>query len=187
MYNHQEYTANYPDSFKLNLRILSDALSDRFSDIRIKAESDLQCLCGIRIFQMGKALFSKYIYLIPASQITKAICYYDHANFLIAGSADLSEFSDSAHILCVGEESDFPEILNLVQQTFEKYQNWDKQLQNALQSPIPSMKCWKPVCRFLIIRSSPMTPTSTFCPVLDRYGACPYGNGILEPAGLRFP
>ena len=47
MYNHQEYTANYPDSFKLNLRILSDALSDRFSDIRIKAESDLQCLCSL--------------------------------------------------------------------------------------------------------------------------------------------
>ena len=137
MYNHQEYTANYPDSFKLNLRILSDSLSDRFSDIRIKAGSDPQCLCGIRIFQMGKALFSKYIYLIPASQISRAICYYDHANFLIAGTADLSEFSDSAHILCVGEESDFPEILNLVQQTFEKYLNWDKQLQNALQSSDP--------------------------------------------------
>ena len=91
MYNHQEYTANYPDSFKLNLRILSDSLSDHFSDIRIKAGSDPQCLCGIRIFQMGKALFSKYIYLIPASQITRAICYYDHANFLILLIFSVSE------------------------------------------------------------------------------------------------
>ena len=137
MYHYQEYTVNYPDSFKLNLQILSDALSERFSDIRIKSESDPQCLCGVRIFQMGKALLSKYIYLIPASQVTKAICYYDHANFLIAGFADLSSFSSSAHILCAGNESDFPEILNLVQQTFEKYLNWDKQLQNALQSSDP--------------------------------------------------
>ena len=175
MYNHQEYTANYPDSFKLNLRILSDALSDRFSDIRIKAESDLQCLCGIRIFQMGKALFSKYIYLIPASQITKAICYYDHANFLIL------------LIFSVLEKN----------RTFQRSSIWcSKPLRNIrtgtnscrmpCKVPIPSMKCWKPVCPFLIIRSSPMTPTSTFCPVLGRYGACPYGNGIPEPAGLRF-
>ena len=137
MYNQQEYTTNYPDSFKLNLRILSDALSERFPNIRTKAGTDPQCLCGVRIFQMGKALFSKYIYLIPASHVTKAIQYYDHASFLVAGTADLSNFSDSAHILSVGEESDFPEILNLVQQTFEKYQAWDRQLQNALQNSDP--------------------------------------------------
>ncbi len=137
MYNQQEYDPNYPDSFKLNLKILSDALSERFTNIRTKAGTDPQCLCGVRIFQMGKALFSKYIYLIPASHVTKAIQYYDHASFLVAGTSDLSCFSDSARILSVGEEADFPEILNLVQQTFEKYQAWDRQLQNALQSSDP--------------------------------------------------
>ena len=137
MYNQQEYDPNYPDSFKLNLKILSDALSERFTNIRTKAGTDPQCLCGVRIFQMGKALFSKYIYLIPSSHVTKAIQYYDHASFLVAGAADLSCFSDSARILSVGEEADFPEILNLVQQTFEKYQAWDRQLQNALQSSDP--------------------------------------------------
>lgn len=137
MYNHQEYTVQSPDSFKLNLQILFDSLSERFSMIKIKADSDPQCLCGIRMFQMGKALFSKYIYLVPASQITQAIRYYDHISLLIAGDADLSAFSDSARILSVGNESDFPEILNLVQQIFEKYQTWDKHLQNALQSSDP--------------------------------------------------
>ena len=137
MYNQQEYDPNYPDSFKLNLKILSDALSERFTNIRTKAGTDPQCLCGVRIFQMGKALFSKYIYLIPSSHVTKAIQYYDHASFLVAGTSDLSCFSDSARILSVGEEADFPEILNLVQQTFEKYQAWDRQLQNALQSSDP--------------------------------------------------
>ena len=110
MYNQQEYDPNYPDSFKLNLKILSDALSERFTNIRTKAGTDPQCLCGVRIFQMGKALFSKYIYLIPSSHVTKAIQYYDHASFLVAGAADLSCFSDSARILSVGEEADFPEI-----------------------------------------------------------------------------
>lgn len=137
MYNKQVPTNNYPDSFKLNLQIISDDLSERFSDISIRASSDPQCLCGVRVFQMGKALFSKYIYLLPASQVTKAVRYYDHASFLIAGEADLSCFSDTVHILSVGDESDFSEILNLVQQTFEKYQTWDKCLQNALQSPDP--------------------------------------------------
>ena len=137
MYNNQEFNTYYPDSFKLNLKILSDDLSDRFTDIHIRAYPDPQCLCGIRIFQMGKALFSKYIYLIPASQVSKALHYYENACFLIAGDTDLSCFADSARILSVGEESDLAEILNLVQQTFEKYQKWDKQLQNALQSSDP--------------------------------------------------
>ena len=32
MYNNQEFHTYYPDSFKLNLKILSDDLSDRFTD-----------------------------------------------------------------------------------------------------------------------------------------------------------
>ena len=55
----------------------------------------------------------------------------------MVGSGDLSCFSESCRILHIKGTLSFSEVFNQIQQTFDRYSDWDSKLQLALGSIDP--------------------------------------------------
>ena len=123
--------------FHLSTKILYDTFADSSLDILSYNESDELQLDGVRVYQPKHILHDNYIYVILASQCSEILAAYPKICFLVAGTADLSCFHPDATVLMVGKESDFPAIINLAQQTFEKYSAWDLELHLAINSDTP--------------------------------------------------
>lgn len=123
--------------FRLNMQILADALSEKYHNIELTVQSDVQHLEGFRVYQPGKPLFAKYIYLLRDEELNPSLFQTQGMSFLIAGHVDATQFHFTCPILQVGTSEDFIELLNILQQTFEKYGIWDRSLQSALHSENP--------------------------------------------------
>lgn len=123
--------------FHLNMQILADEILLYYSNTDFFRGKDPAVLDGIRFYQKNRPLSRRYVYLITASQVTGDLRALDSSSFIVAGKADPENFSESSTVLIVGEEEDLPEIFSLAQQIFEKYHDWDRQLQLALNSTNP--------------------------------------------------
>ena len=123
--------------FHLNLQILADDFADKASDVSIFCKEDSLTLDGLRMYQPNRPLHSEFLYLIPGNSLNDEFRRYDNISFAVIGHADLSVFSDSCRVLLISGKLSFSEIFNQLQQTFEKYHNWDSQLQLALGSINP--------------------------------------------------
>ncbi len=127
--------------FHLSTQILFDVFADSSLDIMSYNESGDLHLDGVRIYQKKKILHANYVYVLQASQCDDSLSSYTDICFLIAGTTNVDFFHPSSTVLMVGKEKDFPEIINLAQQTFERYSNWDLQLHLAMngENPIEDM------------------------------------------------
>lgn len=123
--------------FHLSTRILYDTFDDSSLDILSYNENGNLQLDGVRLYQKYKILHANYVYVLLASQCDEDLSKYKDICFLIAGKTDFSLFDSSCTVLMVGKEQDLPEIINLAQQTFERYSNWDLQLHLAMNSENP--------------------------------------------------
>ena len=123
--------------FHLSTQILFDVFADSSLDIMSYNESGDLHLDGVRIYQNKKILHANYVYVLQASQCDASLSTYTDICFLIAGITEVSYFHPSSTVLMVGQEKDFPEIINLAQRTFERYSNWDLQLHLAMNADNP--------------------------------------------------
>lgn len=132
---------NLPDLdsyyFRLSTQILYDIFADSSLDILSYNENGVLQLDGVRLYQKHKILHANYVYVLQAYQCDEELSKYTDICFLIAGKTDVSLFHPSCTVLMVGRESDLPEIINLAQQTFERYSNWDLQLHLAMNAENP--------------------------------------------------
>ena len=123
--------------FHLSTQILYDTFADSSLDILSYNETGTLRLDGVRLYQKHKILHANYVYVLQASQCDEELSKYTDICFLIAGKTDFSLFDKSCTVLMVGREKDLPEIINLAQQTFERYSNWDLQLHLAMNAENP--------------------------------------------------
>lgn len=123
--------------FHLSTQILYDTFADSSLDIMSCNESGELQLDGVRIYQKNRILHANYVYVISASMCDASLSKYRDICFLVAGETDVTFFHPSSTVLMVGREKDFPEIINLAQQTFEVYSNWDLQLHLAMNADNP--------------------------------------------------
>lgn len=119
------------------MQILADELLLYYSNTDFYRTADPAVLDGIRFYQKNRPISRRYVYLITASQITKDIKNHEDCSFIVAGKTDPEYFAKTAAVLIVGEESNLPDIFSLAQQIFDKYHDWDRQLQLALSSANP--------------------------------------------------
>lgn len=125
------------EGFVLNMQILADALTEAFDGVTFYAKTDHARLKGVKLYQKGKNLHSQYAYIIHNHEITDAFMDYRNISFIIIGIANISIFHKSCPVIAIHDKYSFLEILDLLQQTFEKYQKWDRLLQLALNSDHP--------------------------------------------------
>lgn len=123
--------------FHLNLQLIADDFADRAEDVTILAREDPLILDGLRMYQPGKPLNSNYLYLVFGGAIDDTFSRYENQAFAVLGSGNLSHLSDRCRILLIRGSLSFSDVFNQIQQTFEKYYNWDIQLQLALGSVNP--------------------------------------------------
>ena len=136
------YTSNknVPSSFPefhLNMQILADSFSEKYHNLALTVSDATPHLDGFRLYQPGKPLFTKYIYLLRGSDVNDTLQNVQNISFIIIGQTDPQYFHSSCSILQLGTADDFVDILNLTQQTFEKYEKWAHVLQSALHSDSP--------------------------------------------------
>ncbi|MGN0356195.1 MAG: PucR family transcriptional regulator [Muricoprocola sp.] len=129
-------SSSFPE-FHLNMQVLVDSFSEKYHDLELIVQNDTPHLDGFRLFQPGKPLFTKYIYLIRSSDVNDILQNVQNISFLIIGRTDPEHFHPSCSLLQLGTEKDFVDILDITQQTFEKYKQWNRSLQSALLSTNP--------------------------------------------------
>lgn len=137
MYNTDYSASDHHTGFHLNLQIIADDFADKKEDVSIIGREDPLNLDGLRIYQPGTSLKSCYLYLIFGTALSEEFYHYKNIAFAVIGSGNLSCFSESCRILHLKGVLSFSEIFNQIQQTFEKYYNWDIQLQLALGNVNP--------------------------------------------------
>lgn len=136
--NNTDYSGNdHHTGFHLNLQIIADDFADKKEDVSIICHEDPLNLDGLRIYQPGTSLKSCYLYLIFGTARSDEFRRYKDIAFAVIGGDGLSFFPESCRILHIKGNLSFSEIFNQIQQTFEKYYNWDIQLQLALGNVNP--------------------------------------------------
>lgn len=123
--------------FHLNLQIIADDFAEKKEDVSILCREDPLTLDGLRIYQAGALLKPCYLYLVFGNSLSESFLRYQNIAFVVVGSGNLSCFSESCRILHIKGTLSFSEVFNQIQQTFDRYSDWDSKLQLALGSIDP--------------------------------------------------
>lgn len=123
--------------FKLNMRIVADALERAFKQIQYYCGSDECRLEGARIFYPGMNLKENYLYLIQGREIDEQFRQYKDIAFVVVGKADPCLWPENSPVVQVVDDTGSLEVFEIVQDTFEIYRRWDWKLQRTLYSPRP--------------------------------------------------
>ena len=123
--------------FLLNMRILADVF-DRFQiSISFYPSGDAQTLVGVRIFRRDRTVDPSYVYLVPAAELLPETLKTQEAAFIVIGKADPRWLPEQRPVIVVHEDMEILRAFELMQDTFERYQDWDWKLQQAITGPQP--------------------------------------------------
>lgn len=125
------------NGFHLNLQIIADSFADTSANVELHCLEDPLRLDGLRLYKSGLPMQNCYLYFLEASQVSPDFSHYKDLSFVVFGRTDLSIFSESCNVLNIWGSSSSLEVFNSIQETFEKYFNWDDRLQLALGSMNP--------------------------------------------------
>lgn len=123
--------------FKLNMRIIADALERELKKVEVYFNNGFGCLQGVKFLTKRKELHKNCVYLVRNSDVDSSFVKYDGIAFVVLGYTDISSFSFSSPVIQIFDDVDFFEIFDLIQQVFDRYMEWDWALQQALNSPKP--------------------------------------------------
>lgn len=123
--------------FRLNVRMIADALERAGKKIQYYCGRDECRLEGARIFYPGMQMKENYIYLVQSQEFDRQLSQYKGAAFVIQGKADPSLLPEDSSLIQVIDGSQSLEIFEILQDTFEMYKKWDWRLQRALYSSRP--------------------------------------------------
>lgn len=123
--------------FRLNMRLLADAL-DRLHIPNVFHEAgDAQSLIGIRLFRRDRTVDASYVYLAKAEDLPEDTLKTREAPFIVIGDLAGDRIPENRPVIVLPEDQYILRIFELVQDTFELYQDWDWKLQQALTSQNP--------------------------------------------------
>ena len=124
-------------SFRLNVRMVADALTRASKKIKYYRGEDTCRLDGARIFYPGMSLKKNYIYLVRGEEIDQSFRQYEGMAFAIDGKMDPDLLPENSPAVQIIDGTAGLEIFEIIQDTFEMYREWDWKLQSALYSSRP--------------------------------------------------
>lgn len=125
------------NGFKLFLQLIADDFTNKDAQIEIIAKDDSPRLEGLRLFQPGKPLVSRYLYALVPGMGVPAFNEYEGISFLSTSALSPSIMTEDNSFIIIEGSMTFAEVLNTVQQTFDKYFAWDRNLRMALSADSP--------------------------------------------------
>lgn len=123
--------------FRLNMQILADIFGDKTKEVAFYDQNDRPCLEGIRLFQKGRTLNSAYVYIVYGSVLDDTFLAYRNIAFISIGRIDIALFDSSCPVIELKGDISFQDAFEIVQDTFDRYRQWDRSLQEALNSEHP--------------------------------------------------
>ncbi len=123
--------------FRLNMKILTDAFSDKYAQVTLFSDQDRPCLEAVRPWQKDRPLEERYLYALPADKTRLLSQDLSGFSFLVAGKPDTARLPSACSVLIVEDEADLPELFTLAQDTFDLYVRWNTELYQALNTPHP--------------------------------------------------
>lgn len=126
-----------PLRFKLNMRVIADALERKSRQILYYGSNDVCCLEEARMYYPGMKLKKNYVYLVPGGEVDGLFRTCAGMAFVIVGETNMDFLPENSPMVQVIDGSGALEIFEIVQDTFETYKRWDWRLQRALYSTRP--------------------------------------------------
>lgn len=123
--------------FKLNMNILNDSFSERYSPTALHAPYDSAFLEDVRIYRAGTPLLSRYVYIAKAGDLRSLPTDIRQICFIILGRAEISGFPESCCALFLEQTDSLADVLSFAQDIFEGYRVWNIRLHDALDAPNP--------------------------------------------------
>ena len=77
--------------FLLNLNMLADGIRKSFPELEFYPGEDEACLEGVRFFQKGKELDSRYVYIADADQLEPEILPDTRCSLILADRENISD------------------------------------------------------------------------------------------------
>lgn len=135
----EELYVEYPMiTYRMSMQVLSDEL-DAVGILHFfyNRSENAENLEGVRFYKENEILEERYLYVVPEYSRTKNCQDMENICFLCMRHKRLEDFSFTSSIIELKDEQNLLEIYQLLQSVFEKYKEWDKKLQWAMQSYNP--------------------------------------------------
>lgn len=124
-------------SFRLNMKILKDAFSDKYAHVTLFSASDAPYLEDVRLWQKGRPMKTQYVYMLSENDVPVFSGEQESFCFIVSGKTDVTRFPKICSVLIVEDDADFSELFTLAQATFERYAKWNLELYEAMSSSHP--------------------------------------------------
>lgn len=124
-------------TFKLNMRLIAEALERHYIKIEFYSREDRRVYNRVGVFYDKNALKPGILYLIPASDWRKEYEDCEGSGFVIIGRISLEDAPDNSSFIQVIDECNQYLILDVLQELFLLFDEWNQNLQLSLNSQRP--------------------------------------------------
>ena len=112
----------------LNLQMLFDELDSVYEELYLESKFDTKRLLGVRLYYGQEKLQEDYVYLAETKLLAKKEPI-QKVSLLIIGEIDLPDHLKSTAYILFPEKYQIGEILNRVQEIFDRYFQWELKLE----------------------------------------------------------
>lgn len=116
------------EEFRLSMQMLYDGLSETYKDMSFYSCGDLPRLADFRLYQREAPLRSQFVYILEEENLPALPPDLSDVSFLLAGKGDFSLFPMGCPVLTVKDCTDFSLLISAVQDIFERYRQWEREL-----------------------------------------------------------
>lgn len=118
--------------FLLNMYMIADGLTDRFSPSEFYPGTEEAVLEGVRFFQKGKEMNPRYVYITRGKELENEKLPDEACSLILTGDAPIEWVNGKNNIFRLSEEEDFIAIMNTCQEIFRFHFSWADRLKDIM-------------------------------------------------------
>ncbi len=130
-------TEEFEHVFLLNMQIILESLCEHFEPFDVHIRKDPQVLTGFRIYSKGATILPNILYIAYADQFDDTFVFPEKSHFLILGPVSLPYLPATCSVIQLSRKIEPAFLINICQNTFETFSQWDMKLHQALGSDNP--------------------------------------------------
>ena len=127
----------FQPGFRLNLRIIADALDQYGKKIEYYGSGDSQTLTGVRLYALGIMLKPEYVYFISSGDLVSRAQMFQGIPMVISGKINPGSLPENTPAIIVLDADNPLEIFSMVQDVFDRMRQWDIRIQASLSQRHP--------------------------------------------------
>lgn len=128
---------NLQETFKLNMRLLAEALERKYIKIEFYQREDTCRFDRAGVFYDTAVLKAGIAYVIRAEEWNKELCDVEGCGFIIVGKIPLKDVPEHVSSIQVLDACSEFMVLDIIQETFTLFEQWNQKLHIALNSEKP--------------------------------------------------